>query len=394
MKKKFSLGLLFFLSLFLVVNAQNKAAFLSTFNSLSDLQTNGDDDEIAAAEWFINVYGGDFLSASAVPETDLNQYNVIWLAIERVNGFSNFPSELINSSVLDNVMDYYIAGGNLLLTGYAVKYLSDLGRANNMFGELWEDGSNVPDDNDVAYGTIPVFGRFFTNGDNEFSNGAIDHSDDPVFAGLISEDRTTNEGINAPCTYTFYPLIGPGQKEVHRIVWTADCPSNANGVIPGGIDNPAFLTSFETEYNMQALATLEYTLGYFRVAIGRWLPHNFFKGKAITISDSGYEWNQNSGTNLYQSNIERLTKNALDELGGTLTSIRTPQIRESYLKFIDHRLFVCIENFVKARIITVDGQLIDGFDTAEYDVSGLAKGVYLILMENSDGKLFTTRFVK
>lgn len=320
--KRFLLGLFSAIVAFSATNAQSNAAFLSTFNSLSELQASGDDDEIAAAEWFTGSFGGDFLSVNDVTTKDLSQYKVIWLDVSRLYGFSQFPAELCTSSVIEAIQDYYLGGGNLLLTSYGIRYLNLLGRANDMFGEIWEEGSVGgtvgPDINDAAYGPIPVYGRFFTTGDNDFSNGAITHQDDPLFDGLTYEDRVTDVGMAPGVTYTyrFYPLIGPGHKEVHRIVWTADCVSNAGGVYPGGIDNPMFLKSFEEEQNMEALATVEYTLAYFRVCIGRWNPTNLFNGKAITISDTGYEWNQNDRENIYQGNMIRLTENALEELGG------------------------------------------------------------------------------
>ena len=304
-------------------NGHGNTAFLSTFDSFVNLRESGDDDEIAAAEWFLSSFGGDFLPVKDITTTDLKKYKVIWLDVSRLYGFSQFPAELCTSSVIEAIQDYYLGGGNLLLTSYGVKYLNIIGRANNMFGELWEEGSNGgtigPDINDASYGPIPVYGRFFSTGDNEFSSGPITHQDDPIFDGMTYEDRVTDVGMapgGVTYTYRFYPLIGPGPKEVHRIVWTADCESNAGGVYPGGIDNPMFLKSFEEEQNMEALATVEYTLAYFRVCIGRWNPTSLYKGKAITISDTGYEWYQNSRMNPYQENVIRLTENALMELGG------------------------------------------------------------------------------
>ena len=328
--KRILLGLISAIVALTAINAQSNTAFLSTFNSLSELQTNGDDDEIAAAEWFTGSFGGDFLSVKDVTTTDLSKYKVIWLDVSRLYGFSQFPAELYADDVVEAIQDYFLAGGNLLLTSYGVRYLSILGRANDMFGELWEEGSVGgvvgPDINDASYGPIPVYGRFFSTGDNDFSNGAITHQDDPIFNGLTYEDRVTDVGLapGVSYTYRFYPLIGPGPKEVHRIVWTADCVSNSGGVYPGGIDNPMFLKSFEEEQNMEALATVEYTLAYFRVCIGRWNPTNLFLGKAITISDTGYEWNQNDRENPYQSNMIRLTQNALEELGGEQTLMVYP----------------------------------------------------------------------
>jgi hypothetical protein len=359
-----------------VTNAQTKkTAFLSTYATLADLQANGDDDEAAAAAWFINTYGGVFLSTADVPTTDLSQFNVIWLENTRPDGFSNFPAEYLASAVFDNVQDYYIAGGNLLLTSFGIKYLTELGRVNDAFGEVWEGGENhdIVDDNEAVWGPITTFGRFFGSaytGDNPAE--PIETSEDELFAGLTTETKTDIFADPAGGTYTFIPLIGAGQKEVHRAVWTGDCPSN-NG-LEGGIDNPAFLTSFESEYNMQALATLEYTLGFFRIAIGRWNAHELFDGKAITINDSGYEWNQNSGENTYQGNIERLTKNALDELGGGV--------------------FTAIESITeKARIVKTETYNLNGLPLNTNDLQSLPKGVYLQKQTDDKGNVRTLKTV-
>jgi hypothetical protein len=85
------------------VNAQNKAAIKSTYTSLSDLQINGDDDEYEAANWFVNTYGGDFLSTADVAARDLSQYKVLWIAIDRVGTGNGLPNELTAIGVLNKI---------------------------------------------------------------------------------------------------------------------------------------------------------------------------------------------------------------------------------------------------------------------------------------------------
>lgn len=364
-----------------VAGAQSKAAFLSTFSSLEDLQMNGDDDEIAAAEWFVNIYGGDFLSVQDVLTTDLGQYNVIWLAIERPFGFTNFPSELLKSDVRLSMQEYFKAGGNLLLTNYAIKYLNELGRClNNIWPELWEEGSNTPDDNLAAWGPISTFGKYFSNNPNK---SVIDRSLDKLWDGLISEVRTTTETWNqSEASYTIYPLIGAGQKEVHRVVWSMDCDLNKD--LEGSIDNPEFLTLFEETYNVEAIGALEYNLAYHRMSIGRWWPQGDYQGMAITISDTGYEWNQNSGDNLYQVNIERLTANALNELGGAST---LNKYIYGEVGFHVKDGFVRVEReCLNLEIFDLNGNLLkEEKNAVTIDINDLDKGVYILRFLRKSG---------
>lgn len=389
MKKIMILG--FFILSVCVVNAQSKAAFLSTFESISDLRANGDDDEVAAANWFTDEFGGDFLSTKDVETTDLSQYNVIWLAIERPWGFTNFPIELCGN-VQNAIAEFYKNGGNLLLTNYAVKYLADMGRCNNSFSELWEDGSNVPDDNLVAWGPISTFGRFFAN---HPTKQVIDRSDDRLFEGLISEVRVTTETWDlSETTYLIYPLIGAGQKEVHRVTWTMDCDLNAG--IDGGIDNPDFLTLFEEAYNVEAVAAYEYALGYHRMSIARWWPQGEFQGKAITIMDTGYEWNQNSGENMYQSNIEWLTINALTELGGLPSGLDNTISAKPAFVIEKDRIVITDDRIQAADIFNLNGQMLNCLNNVGsiIDIAGLNQGLYLLRLTTKDGKKTTAKFIK
>lgn len=394
MKKFFFLVLGFVLPMF--VNAQSKAAFLSTFTSLSDLQSNGDDDEIAAAEWFVNVYGGDFLPVSDVKTTDLSQYNVIWLAIERPFGFTtNFPTELLAQDVLSAMQGYYKSGGNFLFTNYAIKYLNELGRCqNNLWPELWEDGSDLPDDNLAAWGPISTFGKFFANHPDK---SIVDRSSDRLWEGLMSEVRTTTETWNqSETTYIIYPLIGAGQKEVHRVTWSMDCDLNAG--LEGSIDNPEFLSLFEEAYNVEAIGAFEYTLAYHRMSVARWWPQGDYQGKAITINDTGYEWHQNSGENLYQANIERLTENALNELGGaSSSSLGNIDIQGLDIQIRDDKIFLP-ENCNSISLYGLNGCLLKVFDgivvNDGVDIADLSKGVYLLRCTDEYGNLVTGKFMK
>src|SRR5690606_37499197 len=86
------------------------------------------------------------------------------------------------------------------------------------------------------------------------------------------------------------------------------------------------IIDFESVWLTNSLGTWGHVQDYFGSGITRWNAKDEFAGKAITFGLAAYEWNQNSGTNIYQSNIEQLTQNALDELsplGGTTATFNS-----------------------------------------------------------------------
>ncbi|GHT11744.1 hypothetical protein FACS189432_05640 [Bacteroidia bacterium] len=276
------------------VNAQNKAAILSTYTSLSDLQINGDDDEYEAANWFVNTYGGDFLSTADVAARDLSQYKVLWIAIDRVGTGNGLPNELTATGVLNKIKTYYQAGGNLLLTNHATRYLVNLGRTTRLPGISGEGtGSTNTDD----WGVNSVIGSSY------------DHSGDFLYAGMTPN---FTEGTSKKV----YNLIASGYKEDHNSMWDLNAFDYTG--------NPNIVVNFETENNATVLGTWQHVTDYCCAGIV-----DFHKtvsyGRCIAIGLAAYEWNQNSGTNPYQSNIQLLTKNALDELTCSTCGQSEPQ---------------------------------------------------------------------
>jgi hypothetical protein len=102
-------------------------------------------------------------------------------------------------------------------------------------------------------------------------------------------------------------------------------------------DDANHLKAFESAYNMEALATWAHIVDYFGAAIARWKPQGDFQGAAITVGAAALEWHQNDATNPYQSNIEKVFKNALDELKSNSTGIE--QIVEDNATVVGIRYF-------------------------------------------------------
>ena len=63
----------------------DKIAMVGSYASYEELLSAGDDDEIAAAQWF-NNYEGTYISTAEIADgtADLSQYKPLWIAIDRL----------------------------------------------------------------------------------------------------------------------------------------------------------------------------------------------------------------------------------------------------------------------------------------------------------------------
>ena len=294
MKNILKIQFLCLCALFFAVNmaAQQKAAFITSAASLAELQASGDDDEKAAATWFAAQYpspAGTILSTQNARDWDLSQYSVIWIAIDRVGIGNDLPSDFTNPVVVDKIRNYYQSGGNLLLTNHATRYLLNLGRTTRFPG-IWGDGAGFS--NADTWGINTVIGSIY------------DHSASFLYQGM-------NIDFIEGASKKVYNLIGAGYKEDHNSMWDL----NAFGY--SGIPNT--VANFENENNATVLATWQHVTDFCCAGIVDFHSVGAF-GRCIAIGVAAYEWNQNDAVNPYQSNIERLTKNALEELMNTTHS--------------------------------------------------------------------------
>ena len=367
--------LLFFLTfLFCIklINAQpSKVAFVSTFTTLNNLQNSGDDDEYAAANWLVNIYGGVFVPVSQIKNStiDLSDYKALWIHFDRQSDETTinneFAAAFLDADVKTAINNFYKSGGNLLLSTFATRYVVDLGRydlPNDMKG--FGDGGN---NNDTWY-ISPTWGTF--SGAPEVFNRFTD----PLYVGMTGVENVIKGNGNS---YPRIPLIGSGWKEDHNYFWNPQ-PDKAN-------DDKYKMIDFENNWNTNSLGTWGHVEDYCGTAITRWNPKDDFNGKAITIGIAAYEWNQNSGTNEFQSNIERLTKNALDELSFEDLSTQT-LYREKYIsKIVVKNQSVLFKNFsegAKVNIYSIEGQIMSSFIISEsqytLNISNFNSGLYLI----------------
>jgi len=367
--KKLYLILIMFTFVLSVFSQNKKAGFLNVASSISAI---ADDDEKAAAQWFTTTYGGDYIPVSQVGTIDLSQYAVIWIYADNENGYADAPDEIY--AVAGILSDYYKAGCNLLLTIYANNLLYEFGRA-----DMWPNvtgGAGPGSENPDVWYVSPTYGTW------DPAKTVYDRSSDPIYAGLTSETVQRGNGNN----YPNFPLIGAGWKEDHNCFWTMDLADQTFNN-----DNEAKLTTWESTLNVTTLGTWGHVQDYFGSAITRWKPTDEFKGTCITIGLGAYEWNVKNGTNPYQANIERLTKNALDELKGIQSSVGYNFNSDMVVKIKNNTLSIENPNSIIDKIVlyTINGSLLKIYSINQIkqgvDISTLTQGVYVVKMIDQRG---------
>lgn len=264
--------------------------YIGVYSDSTTLLTTGDDDEVAAAQWLFSTYPNKsrYISFNQVKNgsVDLSQYRVIWWNYDITTG-SALPAIATDPVVISAMTNFYKNGGNLLLNQFAVQYFWNLGRITQNYFTEFDTGAG------------------FTNGDTwgvgVNINEKHDESKHPLYNGI----KMTNQ----PDGRITFPVIGPGWKENHNavIVRIPEFYKLSNN------DEKAY-TDFTTDNNAEWLGVWDGIADYFMAGILELKPMNDFQGTGIFIGIGGIEWHQNSGTNLYQSNIQQLYKNAIDYL--------------------------------------------------------------------------------
>lgn len=261
-----------------------KVAFLGVAANRSAIT---DDDEKAAADWFFAHYPtGSYLSFADIEGgIDLSQFRVIWW-IHDSEETVELPAESLTPTVVNALRAYHAAGGNLLLNTHAVPYLWTIGRMQAKFNTEFATGAG------------------FENGDtwsmNVYVGKVHDETSHPVHRGLpwVWQDGKK-----------FIRLLGPGWKENHNVIYKDIC----DYYHLGNTDENAYIKISE-ENRIRILATWDGINDYWMMANFETLPNADFQGTAIAIGIGAFEWNQNSGPNPYQENIEKVTYNAIEYL--------------------------------------------------------------------------------
>lgn len=275
-----------------------KAAFLLLADSWRDLP---DDDELAAAEWFADQENTDFVTVAELPALNPDIYSVLWIMVDRVGqpiGWQNLPAELVSDETIQAIKNYSLDGGNLFLSNMATQLTVPLQIVpEDMAPTVYNNGQGGGGGD--FWTIMPYLGWMFRPGaPDEGSQGYYDRTDHAIFAGIELADPN-NWGFNG------IPLIGPGVREDHNCLW--DCNIYGKGSYPDVIAN------FEAVTGSLVLATWGHVQDHCVAALVDFNPTPVH-GRCVAMGAAAYEWNQNSGPNVYQHNVEALTTNILNYL--------------------------------------------------------------------------------
>lgn len=271
-----------------------KVAYLMTAPDIASLP---DDDERAAATWFAGLEDAEFIQPSQIATLDTDLYPVIWIEIDRLGlamGWENLPDEISNDATIEALREYSANGGSLYLANMATQLTVPLGIVpDNMAPTVF--GSGEGGTGDDVWVINPYLGWDFRNGSDQ---GFYDRTSHAIFKGLTLEDPN-NYG------YENLPLIGPGHREDHNCLW--DCNIYGKG------NEADVIKNFEVTTNSLVLATWGHVRDHCVAGLVEFFA-NADHGRCIANGFAAYEWNQNSGSNPYQHNIEQLTLNILNYL--------------------------------------------------------------------------------
>lgn len=263
---------------------KTKVAFLGISSTRAGIT---DDDEKAAADWFFRNYPtGTYLSFDEIAAgADLSQYRVLWW-IRDSQQTIDLPAESLVPAAVEAIRKFHADGGGLLLSTHAVSYLYKIGRMKAKFATEFVSGDGS--DNGDTWNMNVYIGK------------KHDESSHPIYRGLEWKWLDGKKVI---------PLIGGGWKENHNCIYKDLCMYyNMNN------EDESAYAKISGDSQIRILATWDGINDYFMMGNYETLPTSEFKGTAIAIGIGAFEWNQNSGVNPYQKNIERTAHNAIEYL--------------------------------------------------------------------------------
>ncbi|RYY36621.1 MAG: DUF4960 domain-containing protein [Sphingobacteriaceae bacterium] len=259
-----------------ISNSVNEYAYLGLAATRSAIV---DPDEKAAADWFFtNFPAADYVSFQSL-ETGRNlaNYKVIWWHFDAAQ---DLPAAALTPTVITKLKDFRAAGGNLLLTAFATRYVEALGIVpqgrgpNNSFGDFGDGGFISGDD----------WGISFRGNENH-----------PIFTGID----------------TYQPgkawLLEKGTFRQNHTAWW---------FLPewGGYGNGATWREQTGGINLASEAWDDNLDG--RVGLAEWKTDG--NANIVVIAFGAYDWYSEplngGGANGYIGNIRRITKNAIEYL--------------------------------------------------------------------------------
>lgn len=265
-----------------------KIAYVIDYDDPSQIE---DDDEQASYVWFKREFvNGKVVTTSEVPTTDLSQFDVIWIHIDRLHmpyGWQNLPSGFLSDDVLNALKAYYYGGGSLLLANHATQYIVPLGRTERAPGLYSSAEGGSGNDSWSVQANIGM---------------EYDRRNHPVYEGVIE--------FNEYHPHPTFPLIGPGHREDHNCMWDF----NAYGYRDLYPEAENVLRAFEMENNAVVLGTWGQVTDFAVGGLIEFMPTEECKGACLAMGLAAYEWNQNTNVNKWHDNIITITRNMVSYL--------------------------------------------------------------------------------
>ncbi len=271
-----------------------KLCYLMTEQSIAGLPS---DDEMAAATWFVSQPDTELIYPDQINDLDADIYSVIWIEIDRNGlelGWQNLPASLVSEETIAALKAYSARGGSLFLANMATQLTVPLGIVpENMAPTVYGNGDGGSGDD--IWTINPYLGWMFKDNNEQ---GFYDRTAHAIFKDCVFE-------VLNGYPYASLPLIGPGQREDHNCLW--DCNLYGRG------DYADVIRNFEMTTNSLVLATWGQVQDHCIAGLVDFNA-NSEHGRCVAMGLAAYEWNQNSGPNIYQHNIEQLTTNILNYL--------------------------------------------------------------------------------
>lgn len=294
------IAVLIFFTIVTMLNAlsqQLKIAYVTNKSSIEQIE---DDDEKKAAEWFSQYYpeNGNIISISNILDgsVDLKDFKVLWIAEDKETQTGDLDQEYTDVNFLSKLKQYFQNGGNLLLTNHAVQIINLIDRIHYK--------PNV-----INAGSAIQVNETWTI--NPSIIGVSNYRFHPLYDGLSSSNQYG---------YLTFRMINSGLKEDHNCLWDID-------KLVLGKDK---LTNFENQTDSRIIGTWGQNTDDLIAGIVEFFSNTEFKGRCISIGLGAYEWNKNDTQNLYQTNVEKMTSNALNYLTKDLANYAEPVLTTYY----------------------------------------------------------------
>ncbi|MFV0591836.1 MAG: DUF5018 domain-containing protein [Draconibacterium sp.] len=278
------------------IASSNKIAFISGADCVESIS---EPDTRAAALWLKANYAEDFvyLKASTLTSEDLSSTELIVLYWDNV-GTQEMPDGGITSDKVAIITDYYKAGGNLIVEGFAINLLDEIGRIDINGTVFANEGGNT---NPVGGENLDVWGlrgTYSTPSPTESANH-------PILDGL-AQDGTD-----------YYPMNNAHYKEDRNFGidfgW-----SEYDGLFTEAQCSEDRALEFESATNSVLIRWYEWldSRGC-GIGLAEFKPQGDYQGTMILNTGGWLEWSMednNGAVNNYQGNIYLLHSNVIDYL--------------------------------------------------------------------------------